>query len=168
MVERVIATGGARGLLAVLQNRYGPIILQMISKDGGHSVVCRTEYDLRLEAGDTWLGCVADVPVRSDAPVDQAYRGHRLIVDVQPGAGPADSLERSEGVRFVVRTMQMHPLECAWLDASFTGGYPLTAVSQEVSETRISSSPVGGRSGRRPKMTRARRVVGSVHQLEEP
>ena len=105
MVERVLVTEEAAGVIERLRARHGALLFhQSGGCCDGSSPMCYPAGEFRVGAQDVLLGRVADTPVYIGA-AQFAYWSHtQLIIDVVPGRGGGFSLEAPDGVRFLTRS----------------------------------------------------------------
>lgn len=71
----------------------------------GSTPMCLREGELLPGTGDVLLGEIAGAPFYIDADQDERWKRPDLIIDVSPGPAEGFSLEASEGVHFVTRTV---------------------------------------------------------------
>lgn len=117
MVERVTCTGEARALIAVLENRFGPLVFhQSGGCCDGSAPMCFTAGDLRLGETDVLLGELAGHPFYMSRDQYEYWKHTQLIIDVVPGRGASFSLEIPEGVRFLTRSRVLTDAELDELD----------------------------------------------------
>jgi len=105
MVERVIATGAALGLIAQLQAEHGPV---MFHQSGGccdnSAANCYLPTDLTIGAQDVLLGQVGGAPFYIGKSQYEYWKHTQLILDVIEGQGGTFSLEGSTGRAFHTRS----------------------------------------------------------------
>ena len=124
MVERVTCTGAARGLIAVLENRHGPLVFhQSGGCCDGSAPMCFTAGDLRIGQADVQLGEIAGHPFYISRDQFEHWRHTQLIIDVVPGRGASFSLEIPEGVRFLTRSRVFTEAELDELARRETAGH---------------------------------------------
>ncbi|MEW5964622.1 MAG: DUF779 domain-containing protein [Pseudomonadota bacterium] len=112
MVERVTCTGAARGLIAVLENRHGPLVFhQSGGCCDGSAPMCFAAGDLRIGQADVLLGEIAGHPFYMSRDQFEYWKHTQLIIDVVPGRGASFSLEIPEGVRFLTRSRALTEAE---------------------------------------------------------
>ena len=118
-----VITAPAAELLALLQERHGPV---MFHQSGGccdgSSPMCYPRGDFLVADRDVLI-CVLDVgadgvPVWISGPQYQVWKHTQLVIDVVPGRGGGFSLEAPEGVRFLSRGRVFTDEEQALLAAS--------------------------------------------------
>jgi uncharacterized protein (DUF779 family) len=123
MVERVVATPEALGLLARLERQHGSL---MFHQSGGccdgSSPMCYPAGEFRTGASDVKLGRVGNAPFYMGAAQFDYWRHTQLIIDVVPGRGSGFSLEAPEGLRFLTRSRVFTEAELAELAPVETGG----------------------------------------------
>ena len=116
MVERVVATPEALGLLARLERQHGPL---MFHQSGGccdgSSPMCYPAGEFRTGASDVKLGELGNTPFYMGAAQFDYWRHTQLIIDVVPGRGSGFSLEAPEGLRFLTRSRVFTDAELAEL-----------------------------------------------------
>ena len=125
MVERVVATPEALGLLAKLEREHGPL---MFHQSGGccdgSSPMCYPDGEFQTGEADILLG---ELPVPGlDRPVPfwmsasqyEYWKHTHLTVDVVPGRGGGFSVEAPEGVRFLIRSRLLTEAEMAYFQLS--------------------------------------------------
>ena len=122
MVERVLVTEAAAGVIGRLQAQHGALLFhQSGGCCDGSSPMCYPLGEFRVGAQDVLLGRIADTPVYIGA-AQFAYWAHtQLIIDVVPGRGGGFSLEAPEGVRFLTRSRVFTDAEAAALAPVRTG-----------------------------------------------
>lgn len=105
MVDRVIATGAARGLIAVLENRHGPLVFHQSGGCCDGSVpMCFAQGEFKLGAQDVLMGEIVGAPFYMSRDQFVYWQHTQLIIDVVSGRGASFSLEIPEGVRFLTRS----------------------------------------------------------------
>jgi len=103
--EIVTATAAAREELAVLRERFGPLMLfQSGGCCDGSSPLCLHEGELLVGANDLLLGAIDGVPFYIDVEQYERWNRPSFVLDVASGAGDAFSLEALDGKRFVTRS----------------------------------------------------------------
>ena len=120
MVERVLVTDEAAGMIARLKAMHGPL---MFHQSGGccdgSSPMCYPDGDFITSEADVLLGKLeiagVERPVNFWMSVSQyEYWKHtHLTVDVVKGRGSGFSVEAPEGVRFLIRSRLMTDEELA-------------------------------------------------------
>jgi uncharacterized protein (DUF779 family) len=117
MVERVLATDEALGLIDKLTRMHGPL---MFHQSGGccdgSSPMCYPANEFRIGGNDTYLGDIGGCPVYMDSDQFAYWKHTQLIIDVVPGRGGGFSLEAPEGVRFLTRSRVFSDEEADALD----------------------------------------------------
>jgi uncharacterized protein len=105
MVDRVLATDAALGLIETLKAKHGSL---MFHQSGGccdgSAPMCYPAGEFRVGGNDVYLGEIGGAPVYMDADQFDYWRHTQLIIDVVPGRGSGFSLEAPEGVRFLTRS----------------------------------------------------------------
>lgn len=104
----VSATEAAIALIEKLKARLGP--LMFVQSGGccdGSSPVCLPKGELLLGPEDLRLGDIAGCPFYIDREQYERWGRPRLLIDVGPGGGDSFSLEGSEGVHFIARTLSV-------------------------------------------------------------
>jgi uncharacterized protein (DUF779 family) len=120
-----VITAPAAELLALLQERHGPV---MFHQSGGccdgSSPMCYPRGDFIVGDRDVLLGVLDvgpqdsdGVPVWISGPQYRSWRHTQLVIDVVPGRGGGFSLEAPEGVRFLSRGRVFTDAEKALLEA---------------------------------------------------
>ncbi len=105
MVDRVIATGATRGLIAVLENRHGPLVFhQSGGCCDGSAPMCFAQGEFKLGGQDVLMGEICGAPFYMSRDQFVYWQHTQLIIDVVPGRGASFSLEIPEGVRFLTRS----------------------------------------------------------------
>jgi uncharacterized protein len=105
MVDRVIATGSAKALIAVLVNRHGPLVFhQSGGCCDGSAPMCFAQGEFKLGGQDVHMGEIAGAPFYMSRDQFIYWQHTQLIIDVVPGRGASFSLEIPEGVRFLTRS----------------------------------------------------------------
>ena len=122
MVERVLITPAAAGVLAKLRGLHGAV---MFHQSGGccdgSSPMCYPAGEFRVGAQDIRLGTVDGAAFYIGAAQFEVWRHTQLIIDVVPGRGGGFSLEAPEGVRFLTRSRVFTDAEASALAC---GGAP--------------------------------------------
>ncbi len=117
MVDRVTCTGTARGLIAVLENRHGPLVFhQSGGCCDGSAPMCFQAGDFRIGQADVLMGEIAGHPFFMARDQFEYWKHTQLIIDVVPGRGASFSLEIPEGVRFLTRSRVFTDAELDDLD----------------------------------------------------
>jgi uncharacterized protein (DUF779 family) len=103
--EAVSATDAAREELALLRERFGPLMLfQSGGCCDGSSPLCLHEGGLLVGRNDRLLGEIDGVPFYIDAEQYERWNRPAFLLDVVAGAGDAFSLEALDGLHFVSLT----------------------------------------------------------------
>lgn len=101
MIDRVRATGAARALIAVLENRYGPLILRVFeSESASLPVLCHSSYDAPITQGDALIGDIWGAHIYAARSLVMSVPHFEIKIDVARGRAAQPSLEAIEGVRF--------------------------------------------------------------------
>jgi uncharacterized protein len=117
MVDRVIATGAARGLIAVLENRHGPLVFhQSGGCCDGSAPMCFAQGEFKLGGQDVLMGEICGAPFYMSRDQFVYWQHTQLIIDVVPGRGASFSLEIPEGVRFLTRSRVFTDAELEEID----------------------------------------------------
>lgn len=105
MVQRVLATDEALGLIEQLSAKHGRL---MFHQSGGccdgSAPMCYPAGEFRVGGNDVYLGEIGGCPVYMDADQFDYWKHTQLVIDVVPGRGSGFSLEAPEGVRFLTRS----------------------------------------------------------------
>lgn len=105
MIERVVATEGAVGMIRQLAAQHGPL---MFHQSGGccdgSSPMCYPAGEFRTGAQDVHLGAIEGAEVYIGAAQYALWSHTQLIIDLVSGRGGGFSLEAPEGVRFLTRS----------------------------------------------------------------
>lgn len=105
MVERVIATDAALGLIAQLQAEHGPVFFHQSGGCCDNSAAnCYLPGDLTIGAQDVLLGCVGGAAFYIGKSQYEYWKHTQLILDVIDGQGGTFSLEGSTGKAFHTRS----------------------------------------------------------------
>jgi hypothetical protein len=119
MIERVLVTDAAAGLIARLQAAHGPL---MFHQSGGccdgSAPMCYPAGEFKVGAQDVLLGEIAGCQLYIGAAQFEYWRHTQLIIDVVPGRGAGFSLEAPEGLRFLTRSRVFTDDEAAALEAA--------------------------------------------------
>ena len=122
VVERVLVTEAAAGVIGRLQAQHGALLFhQSGGCCDGSSPMCYPLGEFRVGAQDVLLGRIADTPVYIGAAQFEYWAHTQLIIDVVPGRGGGFSLEAPEGVRFLTRSRVFTDAEAAALAPVRTG-----------------------------------------------
>lgn len=100
--KQITATPTAEALLLSLQDRHGPLRLQ-ISGSYGVTVICLPQAELRLGARDEIVGTLGDVPVTMMLNEARYWHDTSIVIDVASGVCVGFSLEGCDGVHFTLR-----------------------------------------------------------------
>ena len=105
MVERVLVTEEAVGVIERLRARHGALLFhQSGGCCDGSSPMCYPAGEFRVGAQDVLLGRVAGTPVYIGAAQFAYWSPPQLIIAGVPGRGGGFSLEAPDGVRFLTRS----------------------------------------------------------------
>jgi len=105
MVDRVVATPEALGLIAQLQVEYGELIFHQSGGCCDNSAAnCYLPTDLTIGAYDVKLGEVGGVPFYIGKLQYEYWKRTQLILDVIDGSGGTFSLEGNTGRAFHTRS----------------------------------------------------------------
>jgi uncharacterized protein (DUF779 family) len=122
MVDRVLVTDQAVGMIAKLRAMHGPL---MFHQSGGccdgSAPMCYPAGEFKVGGQDVLMGEIADCKFYMGAAQFEYWRHTQLTIDVVPGRGAGFSLEAPEGVRFLTRSRIFTDAEVGELDA---GGEP--------------------------------------------
>jgi uncharacterized protein (DUF779 family) len=117
MVERVSATPRALALIALLENRCGPLFFhQSGGCCDGSAPMCYPAGEFHIGAQDVLLGEIGGAPFYISGPQFEYWKHTQLIIDVVKGFGGGFSLEAPEGVRFLTRSRVFTDEELAYLE----------------------------------------------------
>jgi uncharacterized protein (DUF779 family) len=102
MVDRVVFTPSAAGLVRQLKARYGPLVFhQSGGCCEGSAPMCFSQRDFHAGSHDVLLGTIEGCPFYiGGAQLKQWGDTTQFIVDVVPSASGSFSLEASDDVRF--------------------------------------------------------------------
>lgn len=104
MIERVVATAGARALIARLRAEHGAIYFyQSHGCCEGSTPMCFAPGEMPLTADDRRLGDIDGVPFHASRAQCAYLEGVEITLDAVPGNNGTFSLEDGTGQRFVVR-----------------------------------------------------------------
>ena len=118
-VERVLATGAARALIAELRQAHGPLLFhQSGGCCDGSAPMCFQQGEFRIGARDVLLGHVDGMPFYMGGDQFEYWKHTQLTLDVVPGRGAGFSLEAPQGVRFLIRSRVFDADEVAELEAA--------------------------------------------------
>ncbi|MGH6843116.1 MAG: DUF779 domain-containing protein [Methylocella sp.] len=116
MVERVVATEKAVGLIGRLTAAHGALLFhQSGGCCDGSSPMCYPLGEFRIGPNDVLIGEIAGCPFYIGAAQFEYWAHTQLIIDVVPGRGGGFSLEAPEGVRFLTRSRVFTEEELALL-----------------------------------------------------
>jgi uncharacterized protein (DUF779 family) len=105
MVDRVVATPAALGLIEQLKARHGAIFFyQAGGCCEGSSPMCYADGDMSLTSDDVKLGEVGGLSFHVSRSQCEYLLGVQLTLDVAPGSLGTFSLEDADGHHFVART----------------------------------------------------------------
>ena len=117
MIERVICTGEAKALIAVLENRHGPLVFhQSGGCCDGSAPMCFQAGDFRTGQADVLMGEIGGHPFYMSRDQFEYWKHTQLIIDVVAGRGASFSLEIPEGVRFLTRSRMFTEAELDEID----------------------------------------------------
>jgi len=117
MIERVSATPRALALIALLKNRYGPLLFhQSGGCCDGSAPMCYPAHEFRIGSQDVLLGEIGGVPFYIGGAQFEYWKHTHLTIDVVKGFGAGFSLEAPEGVRFMTRSRVFNDEELAYLE----------------------------------------------------
>lgn len=117
MVERVIVTPAAEGMIERLKAAHGPLAFhQSGGCCDGSSPMCYPAGEFRTGGQDVKLGTIAGCEFFIGAAQFARWAHTQLIIDVVPGRGAGFSLEAPEGVRFLTRGRVFSDDEAAELE----------------------------------------------------
>lgn len=103
---RVRATPEALRIIERLTAAHGAVVFfQSGGCCEGSAPMCLGEGELLPGTGDVRLGEIGDAPFYMDRDQDERWKRPELLIDVSPGPAEGFSLEASEGVHFVTRTV---------------------------------------------------------------
>lgn len=121
-IERVLATEAALDLIAMLEDRHGPL---MFHQSGGccdgSAPMCYPLGEFRVGGSDVKLGAIGGSPFYMSAAQFEYWQHTQLIIDVVKGRGSGFSLEAPEGFRFLTRSRVFSDEEVAGLPAVVSG-----------------------------------------------
>ncbi|MEI6612558.1 MAG: DUF779 domain-containing protein [Polynucleobacter sp.] len=118
MVERVVATDEALGLIEELKAEYGAILFHQSGGCCDNSAAnCYLPTDLTIGPYDVKLGEVGDVPFYIGKLQYEYWKHTQLILDVIEGQGGTFSLEGSTGKAFHTRSRLFTDEEWASIEA---------------------------------------------------
>lgn len=104
--QAVFSTPEALEVIHRLELAHGPL---MFFQSGGccegSSPLCLEDGELPLSPNDLRLGTIGGVPFYIDAELYRRWGRPRFVIDVSPGAAEGFSLEGTEGVHFLTRTI---------------------------------------------------------------
>jgi uncharacterized protein (DUF779 family) len=116
--DRVRATDAARGLIAELQVKHGPL---MFHQSGGccdgSSPMCFAVGDYLLGPDDVLMGEIGGAKFYMSPSQFELWKYTQLTIDVVPGMGGMFSLENGTGSRFLTRSRVFTDQEVAELAA---------------------------------------------------
>ena len=105
MVDRVVATPAALGLIEQLKARHGAIFFyQAGGCCEGSSPMCYADGDMSLTLDDVKLGEVGGLSFHVSRSQCEYLLGMQLTLDVAPGSLGTFSLEDADGHHFVAQT----------------------------------------------------------------
>ncbi|HTW28214.1 MAG TPA: DUF779 domain-containing protein [Acetobacteraceae bacterium] len=123
MVDRVIVTDAAAGLIEALATRHGALLFhQSGGCCDGSAPMCYPAAEFRVGAHDVRLGTIAGCPFYISGPQFEYWQHTQLIIDVVPGRGHGFSVEAPEGLRFLTRSRLFTDDELVELRAEAAGG----------------------------------------------
>jgi uncharacterized protein (DUF779 family) len=119
MVDRIVATPEALGLLERLKTKHGSPLL-FVQSCGGcdhSSAYCYKASEYHVGPHDQLVGEVGGVPYYLDASQHELFRRTQILIRVVPGDRSGDmSLEGTEGVIFRMESRLFTDAECAELE----------------------------------------------------
>ena len=119
MVEKVVATDAALGLIDLLKQKHGASLI--FHQSGGccdnSAPNCYLPGEITIGAGDEYLGEIGGVPFHISKTQYEYWKHTQLIIDVMDGHGDNFSLEGPEGKSFITRSRLFSDNEWAELVA---------------------------------------------------
>jgi hypothetical protein len=123
MIDRVVATEAAQGLIAQLRARHGEVFFyQSHGCCDGSTPMCLAPGEMTPGAGDVQLGTVAGAAFWLSLAQRDYLANLQLTLDVAPGCNGSYSLEDGSGQRFVLHMRLWTDEEAAALAASCRPG----------------------------------------------
>lgn len=105
MVQRVLITEDAKGLIDQLRADHGPL---MFHQSGGccdgSSPMCFTDGEFQVSEQDVYLGKVHNCPFYMSKNQFEYWKHTQLTLDITKGRGASFSLEIPTGHRFVIKS----------------------------------------------------------------
>jgi uncharacterized protein (DUF779 family) len=107
LATRIITTPKAAALIKNLKERHGPLMFHLSGGCcDGSAPLCFKEGEFRLGSHDVLMGVVAEETPFYTGSAQAEYLAHvQLVLDVVESESDSFSLEASEGVRFISRTV---------------------------------------------------------------
>ncbi len=103
MTEKIIASNEALALIALLREKYGPIVfIQSAGCCDGTAPMCFLEGDFYLGSRDKLIGHIGDVPYYMHESMMPMWEGMQLVLGVSEGRGASFSLETREDKGFTL------------------------------------------------------------------
>jgi len=113
---RVVATGAALDLIAVLTREHGPVLFhQSGGCCDGSSPMCYPQHDFIVGDRDVCLGEIGGAPFFMSAAQFDYWCHTQIIIDLVPGRGGMFSLENGREIRFLTRSRMFSDDELALL-----------------------------------------------------
>ena len=113
MVDKVIATEAALGLIECLRQKHGAL---MFHQSGGccdnSAANCYLPGEITIGAGDVYLGDIGGCPFYIGKSQYEYWKHTQLIIDVIEGHGGTFSLEGPQGKAFHTRSRVFSDDEC--------------------------------------------------------
>lgn len=118
MVERVVATKGARALIDRLRRKHGPVMFhQSTGGSEGLAAYCLLPGDWMIDDTDLLLGTIGGCPFYISTSQYQHWQYTQFIIDViEAQRGISFSLEGPEGLCFHTRSRRLSTEE--WTELS--------------------------------------------------
>ncbi len=117
MADRVIATDSALALLALLRQKYGPLMFfQSGGCCDGSSPMCYAAGEFSIGPDDVYLGNLDGTPFYIGHAQFEYWKHTQLIIDVVDGMGGMFSLDNGTGKRFLTRSRLFSDEENAFLE----------------------------------------------------
>jgi uncharacterized protein len=89
VVERVTCTAEARALIAVLEDRHGPLVFHQSGGCDGSAPMCFQAGDFRIGQADVRMGEIGGHPFYMSRDQFAYWKHTQLIIDVVAGRGRA-------------------------------------------------------------------------------
>jgi uncharacterized protein len=107
MPTRISATAQATALLRRLGEQHGSLLIhQSGGCCDGSGPLCLKQTEFRVSSRDVLLGAIEETPFYIGLAQNEYLEKTDFLLEVVPGENDTFSLEASEGVRFLLRSIE--------------------------------------------------------------